>query len=1115
MPFISSNSGDANGSTEDKIEFISDQQVQAMLAYNATSAQLQSEGHPARCIKCNAEPERLQYVTLDNFFFACQLKVPVCRQCAKTHPFEALEVNRSAWTAGALLVSAIGLWIVSQVLLGLICFSLAGAAVVFLRPYCLQGRRQREIGLLKLLRESERYQRLVEAIPHTKLILPLDNDQENYAANRENESLRNSFGWKWGFNWLLVDHQFERDTASTAVISTLLEILVEELKLFASEYKGRKDFILRLQLELLDHRRRKLRLDGLPRLDKRKIERFISKLEALPSIPVNGPISLQIYYARDLGTKLYRKLPNAVVSDELLFFAEQKMKRKSTSRSDATRVEQVSKSIDPPVPQRLRSDQIQERGDGATSIESGDESCEESEQVNLDDLRLWQKAAPKQLHLLTVLSDQLLSSSLTTEAIELWEKFIANNGSVAGVRLQYAIFLDKAGYHERAAGVCKRLIEDEPDNTDAFGMLAHLLLQLEQAEEAAEILRRSPQTEQSLDFLMAEVRVYIALDDSEQVARSVEKMKASFPDAATTWYLSSIQKILQEKFLEALDEIDSLEKILGVIWTVVQLRCHCLYHLGRVNEGLAIVEAAIEREPEHVPLRLLRGEYYYGINKFELAIEDYLRVLELEPGNTQALQVLPCAYLASGDYEAAIMHGQRAMELTESSSYLLGVLGTAHLMNQDIDIAENYLVQACDIDATNYQARYRLSQLRAYQGDLEKAIDELSTVLKYHPDKTSVLLTRGYNYLSLRQHESAKIDFDCVIETHPNSVAALRGKAIALEAMEKRKEALEFYDKALAVDPEDADSLVGRSRLSMSDYKLEAAEKDLNSVLESIPDSIQALYMRAQVNMHAGKLDQAINDFSEILKNDPDFTPALIGRSAVWNQKGEIEKSQDDLDAAIQSAPEYAEESDYSRLLQIAQLAFVQEKYEEAMTAANEAIEISQQEPLQAIRIRAGVYCYLDQFAEALDDYNRLIEAAESREPGLLNGRGQTYCELGEFDLALADLQEAVELARKTELNTLLAYTLNGLGKTLVGLGRYDEAQEAFDESFSLQPKNSWLQFNQGLMAAVRNQPLKAIVFFQKALELHDPVLSPKKKAKAKAFVERHSGKSSEDMSET
>lgn len=320
MPFISSNSGDANGSTEDKIEFISDQQVQAMLAYNATSAQLQSEGHPARCIKCNAEPERLQYVTLDNFFFACQLKVPVCRQCAKTHPFEALEVNRSAWTAGALLVSAIGLWIVSQVLLGLICFSLAGAAVVFLRPYCLQGRRQREIGLLKLLRESERYQRLVEAIPHTKLILPLDNDQENYAANRENESLRNSFGWKWGFHWLLVDHQFERDTASTAVISTLLEILVEELKLFASEYKGRKDFILRLQLELLDHRRRKLRLDGLPRLDKRKIERFISKLEALPSIPVNGPISLQIYYARDLGTKLYRKLPNAVVSDELLFF---------------------------------------------------------------------------------------------------------------------------------------------------------------------------------------------------------------------------------------------------------------------------------------------------------------------------------------------------------------------------------------------------------------------------------------------------------------------------------------------------------------------------------------------------------------------------------------------------------------------------------------------------------------------------------------------------------------------------------------------------------------------------------------------------------------------------
>jgi tetratricopeptide (TPR) repeat protein len=111
--------------------------------------------------------------------------------------------------------------------------------------------------------------------------------------------------------------------------------------------------------------------------------------------------------------------------------------------------------------------------------------------------------------------------------------------------------------------------------------------------------------------------------------------------------------------------------------------------------------------------------------------------------------------------------------------------------------------------------------------------------------------------------------------------------------------------------------------------------------------------------------------------------------------------------------------------------------------------------------------------------------------------------------LALADLQEAVELARKSELNTVLAYTLNGLGKTLAGLGRYAEAQAAFEESFSLQPKNAWLHFNQGLMAAVQNQTARAVDFFKQALELTDPALSPKKRAKAKAYVERYSAENS------
>lgn len=1089
MPFISSNSGDSNEESEDKIEFVTEPQLQVIRAFNLTMERLLPSGKPSVCLKCGKPTERLLRAELGNKIFSCTVQLPACARCLQRHPFSLWQTTYSAILSGFLVSAALLLMLASQWLMGLVGLGLALVIFMSVKPFPWMSRPRRESDLLGLLKSSERYQLIVNEIPGTKLTLPKSETARNFSNVQESAILNESFGWYSDFRWGLVAHDFGMDTASIPVLSAYLEILVAEMTEFAFQCRQGKEVAMRLHLELLEGRKRTLVFDFVPENAKKNVGTLIRKLETLPPLVVNGPIVVNLFVSSNTHTKLYSQLPAVKLSEEVQkVAAEQLAKRRM----------------------ELQADDLDESDDAlvAIDLESEDsDSLAEQERFSIEELLAWQKAAPNQLHLLHFVTDRLVDLSRTSEALGLWESFMAEHEEVAGARFQFAVFLERAEYLERAASVCQRLIEKEPTNTDAFGLLAHLLLQLEQPQNAEVVLQQAPLQGRTLEFYVAEARILNTLGKKDELWKTLELMKVRFPDAAATWYLRAMFQTQMERYREALDDIDELENVAGTSWNVVQLRSHNLYQLGLITEALAVIDEALKEQPEDIAFRLLRAEYYYGLNKFEMAIEDCLKVVERVPEYAYAHQLLAATYLENGDYDAAISSAQKAIDLSESTSYLMGLLGSAHLMKQEDEIAESYLIQACDADPSNIQARYRLSQLRANQGDLEKAVEELNVILTENPRHSTVLLTRGYNYLSLREYEKANADFTLVIELLPKSLAALRGKGIALEALDRRKEALSFYDQALEVDPEDADSLVGRSRLRMSDNNMEAAERDLNSVLESMPDSIQALYMRAQVNMHSGKLDQAISDFNEILKNDPDFTPALIGRSAVWNQKGEIEKSQEDLDAAIQSAPEQAEESDYSRLLQIAHLAFVQEKYDETIAAANEAIAASD-EHTHAIRIRAGANWYLDQFAEALEDYEYLVKNSETRDPGLLNGRGQVYCEMGEFELALADLQEAVALARKSELNTVLAYTLNGLGKTLTGLGRYEEAQAAFDESFTLQPRNAWLQFNRGLMAAVTNQPEIAVDFFKKALELSDPALSPKKRAKAKAYIERYSSES-------
>lgn len=66
----------------------------------------------------------------------------------------------------------------------------------------------------------------------------------------------------------------------------------------------------------------------------------------------------------------------------------------------------------------------------------------------------------------------------------------------------------------------------------------------------------------------------------------------------------------------------------------------CLLRQGRENEGLAHLEQALALDPASVPYTLALAQGYSQAGRYHDAIETYLRVLKLQPENSQAQQAL-------------------------------------------------------------------------------------------------------------------------------------------------------------------------------------------------------------------------------------------------------------------------------------------------------------------------------------------------------------------------------------------------------------------------------------------------------------------------------------------
>lgn len=295
---------------------------------------------------------------------------------------------------------------------------------------------------------------------------------------------------------------------------------------------------------------------------------------------------------------------------------------------------------------------------------------------------------------------------------------------------------------------------------------------------------------------------------------------------------------------------------------------HALQMQGKLAEAGALYREVLDKEPRNAPALNLMGTLALQSGQIEPGINLLRQALEIMPGFAPAHDNLGKGLEQLGQYEEAAACYGRVIALAPN-------------------FGEGY--------ANRARALEKLGRLDAALKDLDKALS-----FKGDPE---LALHRGTILLQLARNEEALTAFDKAIAmglTHP---IGRFNRGVALMALNRPEEALAAYDDAIARQPEYADAYCNRGFALEALGRPEDALASHEQALAINPDLQDGYLNRGGVLIKLGRHKEAVAAYDAMLSRWPDYAPGYNNRGTVLKTMGLPDKALADFRRAASLAP--------------------------------------------------------------------------------------------------------------------------------------------------------------------------------------------------------------------
>jgi len=323
--------------------------------------------------------------------------------------------------------------------------------------------------------------------------------------------------------------------------------------------------------------------------------------------------------------------------------------------------------------------------------------------------------------------------------------------------------------------------------------------------------------------------------------------KAQASSRAAAYYHFSQARLLDESgdFLKALEEYKkAAQQDPKSSNLYIELANAYLRH-RRVRDAIQEAENSIKIDENNLEAHRLLGSIYYQIIRNEetgrqtgsseylkKAIQEYEKICQLDPTDTNSLLILSLLYRYDGASDKAIANAKRLLEIAPSSESGLTTL----------------------------------AQIYTDQGNTNEAISVFKKALEVNPNSPRILEQLAFAYLQLKDYKSSIETYRQAIALDDENLDLRKGFAYTLLENNQDAQAESEFLKILEADPDDGNSHFRLGQIYRKRKEYDKALSELTKASSLLVGNLEVSFSLASLYEELGKFEKAEERFQQLLK---------------------------------------------------------------------------------------------------------------------------------------------------------------------------------------------------------------------------------------------------------
>lgn len=250
----------------------------------------------------------------------------------------------------------------------------------------------------------------------------------------------------------------------------------------------------------------------------------------------------------------------------------------------------------------------------------------------------------------------------------------------------------------------------------------------------------------------------------------------------------------------------------------------------------------------------LANQYQQNGN-FDLAVENFLKALDIEPNNSKIYNELAITYYYKRDYEKALSAFDRAIKINPSYAMAYNNRGIIY------------------------------SDLKQF----EAAVENYKKAVELNPEYASAYNNLGNTYNNIKLYDEAIESYKKTLELNPNRADAYHNLGALYYIKKLYDSAVENYKKAIELNPSKPETYSNLGMVLHSMGRYSESDEFFNKSIELNPNIPETYYLFGVALYERRRFDMAMSSYTRAVELKPDYVLAYLALSGVYLLKGKFE----------------------------------------------------------------------------------------------------------------------------------------------------------------------------------------------------------------------------------